>query len=421
MTGAGLDTSEAAARALDDADPLTPLRDRFLLPQAAERWPAAYLAGNSLGLQPRTARAAVESVLDDWATRGVEGWFEGPQPWMDLEGEIVELTAPIVGARPGELITANSLTIDLHLLLTAAYRPAGRRTAILIDGPTFPSDRYAVVSHLRALGRDPDRDLITVRPRTGEATLREDDLMAAIREHRDDLAMVLLAGVNYATGQALDVARLTGAAHEAGAIAAWDLAHAAGNVPLALHDADVDVAAWCTYKYMNGGPGAVAQVFIHERLAGDPAAPRLAGWWGNDPATRFEMTETFRPGAGADGFRASTPAMLSLAPIAASLTIFDDVGMAALRARSVVLTAYLESLIDTFVPDASIVTPRDPASRGAQLSVRVADAKGRVAALATHGVIADMREPDIIRLAPAPLYNGYHDAWRAATALAATA
>ena len=421
MTGAVVDTSEAVARALDEADPLAAMRDRFLLPVTADGSTAAYLAGNSLGLQPRTAGARITSVLDAWATRGVEGWFDGPQPWMDLEAEVSERTAPIVGARPGELITANSLTIDLHLLLAAAYRPGGRRTAILVDAPTFPSDRYAVTSHLRARGRDPELDLIVVRPRPGESTVREHDLEAAIHEHRARLALVLLAGVNYATGQALDVTRLTAAVHAAGAVAAWDFAHAAGNVPLSLHDDDVDIAAWCTYKYLNGGPGSIAQLFLHERLAGDPATPRLAGWWGNDPVTRFEMAETFRPGPGADGFRVSTPPMLSLAPIAASLSIFEEVGMARLRQKSIALTGYLESLIDALVPDATVLTPRDPDARGAQLSVRVADAAGRVADLATHGVIADMREPDIIRLAPAPLYTGYHDAWRAATALAATA
>ena len=257
--------------------------------------------------------------------------------------------------------------------------------------------------------------------RTGEGLLRPDDLDAAIHEHRHRLALGLLAGVNYATGQLLDIGRHTGALHEAGALAMWDLAHAAGNVPLALHDDHVDAAAWCTYKYLNAGPGAIGQLFLHERLAADARTPRLAGWWGNDPATRFVMAETFEPGPGADGFRVSTPPLLSLAPIAASLAIFDEVGMPALRARSIALTAYLEALLDARVPDATVVTPRDPASRGAQLSVRLPEAPRRLAALEALDVVADFREPDIIRLAPAPLYNSFEDAWRAADALAMTA
>jgi kynureninase len=420
VTAAGTDHGEDHARQRDAADPLAGYRDRFLLPRAPDGTPKVYLAGQSLGAQPASARAVVEAELDAWARLGVDGWFAAKRAWLDVDGAIREPTATLVGARSGEITTMNTLTVNLHLLFATFFRPAGTRTAILIDAPTFPSDRYAVESQLLLHGLDPARDLIVVRPRDGEALLRTEDLEGAIHEHRDRLAVALLAGVNYATGQVHEIERLTAAVHKAGAFALWDLAHAVGNVPLALHDADVDGAAWCTYKYLNGGPGSTGQVFVQERHASDASAPRLTGWWGNEPATRFEMAETFEPAPGADGWRISTPPILSLAPIRASLAIFEEVGMPALRARSVQLTGYLEGLIDALVPDVEILTPRDPAARGAQLSLRVPDATRRLAALEAAGVIADFREPDIIRVAPVPLYNTYHDVWRAARALAAT-
>jgi kynureninase len=420
LTPTAAELGEAHARSLDAADPLAPLRDRFRLPLTADGHPKTYLAGMSLGAQPVEARAEVEIELDAWARLGVDGWFVQERAWMEADDVIRESTASLVGARPGEVATLNTLTVNLHLLFATFFRPAGTRTAILIDAPTFPSDRYAVESQLRLHGLDPARDLIVVRPREGEALLRTEDLEAAIHEHRDRLAVALLAGVNYATGQAHDIERLTAAVRGAGAIALWDLAHAAGNIPLALHDAEVDGAAWCTYKYLNSGPGAIAQLFVHERHAADASAPRLSGWWGNDPATRFEMAETFRPARGADAWRISTPPILSLAPIRASLAIFDEVGIEALRRKSIRLTAYLEGLLDALVPDAEILTPRDPAARGAQLSLRVTDAPSRLAALEAAGVSADFREPDIIRVAPVPLYNTFRDAWGAVQVLAGT-
>jgi kynureninase len=416
-SGGGRDAAD-----LDAADPLATFRSRFVLPRTAAGRPVAYLAGNSLGAQPSTARAAVEAVIDRWATDAVDGWFAPDRPWADMERDLAGPTARIVGARPHEVTTANTLTVNLHLLMAAGYRPQGARTAILIDAPSFPSDRYAVESHLRHRGLDPARDLLVVRPRAGEATLRVDDLEAAIRDAGGRLAMTLLAGVNYATGQRLDIGRLTAAAHDVGAMAVWDLAHAAGNVPLALHDDQVDAAAWCTYKYLNSGPGALAQLFVHERhlRPGAGSMAHLAGWWGNDPATRFAMAEGFAPGTGADAWRISTPPLLSLAPIAASLAIFDEAGMAALRAKSLALTAFLAAQVEALVTDATILTPRHPEERGAQLSIRLPDARRRLDALATLGVIGDHREPDIIRLAPVPLYNTFDDCRRAAEALAAT-
>lgn len=420
MTSVRPAIGEATARALDAADPLRGWRDRFDLPLGSDGQPAAYLAGMSLGARPREAKAAVERVLDAWARSGVEAWF-GPDGWIDAEGATREATARLVGARPSEVATLNSLTIDLHLLLSAFFRPTGRRSMIVLDAPTFPSDRYAVESQLRHHGLDPAIDLLVVGPRRGEARVRSEDLEAALHEHRDRIALTLFAGVNYATGQLLDIGRLTAAAHDVGALAGWDLAHAAGNVPLRLHDDGVDFAAWCTYKYLNSGPGALAQIFVHDDHATAMRDRRLAGWWGNAEATRFEMADRIDPAPGAAGWRISTPPILSLAPIAVSLAMFDEVGMTALRERSVALTAYLEMAVESLVPDAEIITPRDPTARGSQLSIRLLDAATRLAAIEALDVAADFREPDIVRMAPVPLYVTYHDAWRAARALADTA
>jgi kynureninase len=421
MTVSPFAVDEATARHLDAIDPLAQIREQFVLPSDAAGRPKAYLAGNSLGAQPRAAAGAVAAEVDRWGRLAVDGWFTRVRPWLDAERALAEMTGRLVGARVGEVTTANTLTVNLHMLMASFFRPAGARTTILIDAPTFPSDRYAVESQLRHRGLDPATELVVVGPRAGEATIRIDDIEAAIHEHRDRLAMTLLAGVNYATGQASDIARLTEAAHRAGAVAGWDLAHAAGNLPLALHDSDVDFAAWCTYKYLNSGPGAPGQLFVHERHAQDARTPRLAGWWGNEPSTRFLMAERFEPAPGADGWRISTPPILSLAPIGVSLAIFDEVGMDAIRHKSMALTSYFQALIEALVPDATILTPREPEHRGAQLSIRVPDAHARLAALEGQDVIGDLREPDIIRLAPAPLYNSWHDAWRAARALASTA
>jgi kynureninase len=410
--------TEADALARDAADPLSALRDRFLIPTARDGTPAIYLAGQSLGLQPRTVRAAIETELDAWARLGVDAWFDPGRPWFTRDLTLREPMARVVGARPDEIGLMNSLTVDIHLLLTSFFRPAGRRRAILTDGPLFPSDRHALTSHLAARGLDPNADLIVVEPRAGEATLRIDDLEAAIADQADELALVFLAGVNFATGQALEIGRLTAAGHAAGALVGWDLAHAAGNIELALHDDDVDFAAWCTYKYLNGGPGAVASVFVHERHGRDPSIPRLGGWWGMDPDERFDMEPRYRPAAGAAGWSLSTTPILALVPIAASLAIIDEVGMPALRARSVALTGYLEGLLDDLPVE--VMTPREAAARGAQLSLRFEDAGSMLETLARDGIVADERSPDIIRVAPVPLYNTYHDAWQLADVLRRT-
>ena len=407
--------SEADALARDQADPLSRFRERFHLPDGPDGNPAVYLAGQSLGLQPRTVRAAVQAELDAWARLGIDGHFAPGRPWFTYDDLLREPMARIVGARRSEVAILNSLTVNIHMLLASFFRPTGGRRRILTDAPLFPSDRHALTSHLAHRGLDPATDLIVVGPRSGESTVRTSDLEGAIAEHAEDLALVFLGGVNFATGQLQDIQRLTDFGHAAGAIVGWDLAHAAGNVELSLHDWDVDVAVWCTYKYLNGGPGSVGAIFVNDRHGRDPSVPRLAGWWGVDPTHRFDMEGPFVPGDGAAGWKASNPPVLALAPMAASLAIFDEVGMPALRARSVALTGYLSSLLDDLPVE--VLTPRDPAARGCQLSLRFVAAESVLGMLAARGVVADFRAPDIIRVAPVPLYNTHHDAWRLAELL----
>jgi kynureninase len=412
-------STEAEALALDAADPLSAYRHRFLLPDGPEGPggpPAIYLAGNSLGLQPKAVRPAMEAQLDRWARLGVEGWFEADDPWFTYDETFREPMARVVGARPSEVEVLNTLTVNLHLMLASFFRPEGARRKILTDAPIFPSDRHALDSHLMWRGLDPTSDLIVVGPRSGEDTVRVEDLEGAIAEHGPSAALVLLDGVNFATGQALPVRRLTAAAHDVGAIVGWQLAHAAGNVPLALHDDDVDFAVWCTYKYLNGGPGSIGSIFVHERHSRPGAdLPRLTGWWGATPDHRFDPTGPFVPDTGAAAWKVSTAPLFNMVPLAASLAIFDEVGLPALRERSVRLTGYLEGLLRE--QGVEILTPTDPEARGAQLSLRFPDAPAVLENLNRSGVIADFRAPDIIRVAPTPLYNGFHDAWRLAQIL----
>jgi kynureninase len=405
---------EAEALERDAADPLRAWRDRFLLPVGPGGAPAIYLAGQSLGLQPRTARAAIDRELAAWSGRGVDAWFDPGRPWFTSTERLREPMARLVGARPTEVAVLNALTVNIHLLLASFFRPAGRRR-ILADGPLFPSDRHALTSHLAQRGLNPSTDLVVVEPHDGSSTVRTAELEAAIREHGDQLALVWLAGVNFATGQAHDIERLTAAGHAVGAMVGWDLAHAVGNVELALHDWDVDVAAWCTYKYLNGGPGSVGAIFVNDRHGQDPMVPRLGGWWGIAPDHRFDMADAFDPAPGAGGWETSTPPILALAALEASLAIFDEVGMQALRAKSVALTGYLEALLADVAVE--VITPADPDARGAQLSLRFDHAEAILEQLAARGVVADFRAPDIIRVAPIPLYNTFHEAWRFAQIL----
>jgi kynureninase len=406
---------EAFAREQDRLDPLAPFRERFHIPPGADGRPCVYLCGNSLGLQPRAARALVEQELDDWARLGVEGHFRGRSPWYGYHEQFRESGAHLVGALPGEVVMMNSLTVNLHLMMATFYRPSERRTKLLVDEPTFPSDLYAVASQVRHHGLDPAEHLLKVGPRPGEDLLREEDVEALLQERGEEVALCLFNGVNFLTGQFLDVARLTRAAHEAGCVAGWDLAHAAGNVVLRLHEWDVDFAAWCSYKYLNAGPGAVAGVFVHERHGANRGLPRLAGWWGNDPATRFRMQleSEFMPREGADGWQVSNPPILALAPLRASLDLFDEAGVTSLRVKSERLTGYLEWLLDR-LPSGTVevVTPREPSRRGCQLSLRVRGGRAVLRQLEEAGVVCDFREPDVIRVAPVPLYNTFDDVRR---------
>lgn len=415
----------ADADELDRTDP-APMRDRFeLLPAQAATGFAhrAYFAGNSLGLLPHAARVDLAEVLDSWSVRAVEGHFRGERPWTELTERLSAPMAALVGARPHETIIANTLTVNVHLLLLAFYRPAGRRTVLLTEAGPFPSDGYAAASQARLHGLDPAEAVVTLTPRAGEHLLRTDDIVATIERLGDTLACVLLPGIAFRSGQLLDMPAITAAAHRVGANAVWDLAHAAGNVPLALHDWDVDGAAWCTYKYLNSGPGAAAGLFVHERHVDRTDLPRLDGWWGNAADTRFEMRADIDRGPGALGWQISCPPVLAMTPIAASLTVFHDAGgMEVLRARSVRLTGYLERVFDAVATERSfgVATSRLLHERGAQLSVLVDDAKAVADALVEHhDVVPDERPPNIVRFAPTPLYSTYEDCWRAGAALAA--
>jgi kynureninase len=416
------DPSEDFACRQDAADPLRPFRDQFLFPRRPDGRPVVYLSGHSLGLQPVGVRALVEQELDDWARLGVEGHFHGKTPWYSYHEMLRDAGAGLVGALPHEVVFMNSLTVNLHLMLATFYLPAGRRRCILTDEPAFPSDLYALQSQLRHHGHDPCDALLTVRPRQGEHIVRMEDVEDVLERRGEEIAVVWWNAVNFLTGQLSELRRLTTAAQQRqGCLVGLDLAHAAGNVPLSLHEWGVDFAIWCSYKYLNGGPGAIGGCFVHERHGRNTSLPRLAGWWGNEPATRFrmQMQPQFVPRPGADGWQISNPPILSMAPLRASLAQFDAAGMDALRAKSQRLTAYLQALLDCLPPGRfEQITPRDPAQRGAMLSLVVHDRpRALVDALEAAGVVCDFREPNVVRVAPVPLYNGYHDVWTFADVL----
>lgn len=422
MTHEFRDDLEYAA-ALDAADPLTAYRERFVIPTASSGEPVHYFTGNSLGLMPKRARDIVEGELDDWARHGVEGHHRAERPWYPYHENFRETGARLVGANPHEVVMMNTLTTNLHLMMVSFFQPTAERYKILIEYPAFPSDVYAVKSQLAFHDIDPSDGLIEIRPREGEHTIREEDIEAVLEREGDAIALVMIGGVNFFTGQFFDLERITRAAKARGCRVGFDLAHTAGNVPLRLHDWGVDFAVWCSYKYLNSGPGAVAGCFVHEANGNDPTLKRFAGWWGNDPATRFQMhlIPDFVPHGGAEAWQLSNPSVLAMAPLIASLEIFDEVGMEQLRAKSERLTAYLAFLLDG--ADAGVfevITPSDPAARGAQLSILVHDRpKERFAALEARGVVADFREPNVIRVAPAPLYNTFSDVWALADAIRA--
>ena len=419
MPQIGYRTDAEFVREMDAADPLAGYRDRFYIPLNADGSEVIYFTGNSLGLMPKTARGFFAQQLDDWQKLAVEGHVKAKHPWLPYHEFLTEQTARIIGAKPIETVVMNSLTVNLHLLLVSFFKPVGERRKVVIEKGAFPSDHYAIESQIRCHGLDPRETLIELAPREGESTLRTEDIVEAIERDGDSIATVLLGGVNYYSGQAFDMETITEAGHRVGAMVGFDLAHAVGNLELRMHDWDVDFAVWCSYKYLNGGPGAVAGAFVNERFANSFDLCRLAGWWGHDKDSRFLMGPEFRPIPGAEGWQISNPPILQMAALRASLEIFDEVGMRALREKSEKLTGYLEFLIDEIGDDRiSIVTPRDPAQRGCQLSIRV---KGGDRSLheriVSHGVSADWREPDVIRVTPVPLYNKYAEVHRFAEIL----
>jgi kynureninase len=399
---------------LDAADTLGKYREKFLFPEGKNGKPAIYLCGNSLGLQPKTVRSQLDQELNDWARLGVKGHHHAGSPWLPYHEQFREPGARLVGAKSGEVVMMNSLTANLHLMMVSFYRPVGKRTKILIEASAFPSDTYAVKSQIRYHGLDPKEHLLIVKPREGETTIRTEDVLEIIDREGETLALTMMGGVQYFTGQVMDIPVITAAARKAGAQAGWDLAHAVGNIPLSLHDWDVDFAAWCNYKYLNSGPGAVAGCFVHERNGKDASLPRFAGWWGNDPKTRFKLhlIEDFVPHEGADGWQLSNPPILALAPLKASLALFEEAGMAALRKKSMALTNYLLKRLDEIGGGKiEVITPRDEAARGSQLSLRVkGGADAMLTKLEDEGIIADFRAPDVLRVALAPLYNNFDDA-----------
>lgn len=404
----------AYAQEQDHEDQLRYFREHFYIPKFQGK-DTVYLCGNSLGLQPKSARAALEEEMEKWAKLGVEGHFTEENPWFTYHKNLAEPTARLVGAKPSEVVVMNQLTVNLHLMLVSFYRPQGQRYKILTEAGAFPSDQYALETQVKFHGYAPEDAIVEIAPRPGENTWRPEDILQTIRDHGDSIALVLMGGVHYYTGQVFDMAAIAQTAHEVGAHCGFDLAHAAGNVPLRLHDWDVDFAVWCTYKYLNSGPGGTSGVFVHERHGNNPDLPRFAGWWGHNQEERFQMKKGFIPMSGAEGWQLSNSQILPLAVHKASLNVFEEAGMEKLRAKSERLTGYLEFLIQELnqpKEDLEIITPSDPSARGCQLSLLV-NRNGRqlFETLMANGFILDWREPNVIRVAPTPLYNTFEDVY----------
>ena len=402
------------ARQLDNKDPLKSFRDKFHFPNFHKK-KILYFTGNSLGLQPKKAAEYIQEELADWAKFGVEGHFHAKRPWYSYHENLCEMTAKIVGAKPVEVVVTHSLTTNLHLLLVSFYRPQGKRTKIICEAKAFPSDQYVLESQVNFHGLTQE-NIVEVFPRAGEELIHLEDILAKIQELGDELALVMFGGVNYYTGQLFDLQKITAAAHAVGAIAGFDLAHATGNVNLQLHDWNVDFATWCGYKYLNSSPGGVSGIFVHERHANDSSLPRFAGWWGHDKEARFQMEKGFQPLAGAEGWQLSNAPVLGMAAHLAALEIFEEAGMDKIGEKRDLITSYLEFVIDNISENYKekcsfeLITPRDKKQRGSQLSIKVMgqgiELFKRICAL---GVLADWREPNVIRLAPVPLYTSYED------------
>lgn len=410
-----LENNLAFAKAQDEADELKDFRNQFLFPKHNNK-EFIYLCGNSLGLQPKVAKEVIGTQLDNWANLAVEGWFDGNEPWMFYHKELKKLMAPIVGALPEEVCPMNTLTVNLHLLMVSFYQPKGKRFKIIMEGGAFPSDQYAIESQVRFHGFDPKDAIIEVFPRKGEQTLRTEDIVAKIEGSKEEIALVLFGGINYYTGQWYNMEAVTKAGHSIGAIVGWDLAHAAGNVPIKLHDWDIDFACWCSYKYQNSGPGGISGIFVHEKHFGNDKLNRFAGWWGYQENRRFKMEKGFIPETGADGWQISCTQVMPMALYHASLQIFEKAGfIQPLRNKSIALTKYLEFIINQVNIELGqeqykIITPTNPKDRGAQLSI-IAKEKGKQIfdGLVENSILGDWREPDVIRLSPIPLYNSFED------------
>ena len=404
---------EPYAVAMDARDPLAKFRERFHVPKTESGEECIYLCGHSLGLQPKSSRTYLEREMKDWAGLGVEGHFHAKNPWMPYHRLLTEQTAALVGAEPVEVVVMNSLTVNLHLMMASFYRPTPQRHKIMIERGAFPSDQYAVKSQISFHNYEPSTSLIELTPREGESCIRDEDIESLINREGESIALILLGGVNYATGQYFNLPEITTLGHDKGCIVAFDLAHVVGNIPLRLHDWGPDFAVWCSYKYLNGGPGCVAGCFVHQRHSQAWDLPRYAGWWGHDERTRFEMGPDFNPMPGAEGWQLSNPPILALAPLRASMEIFSEAGMERLREKGLLLTGYMQFLLrEKASEEFSIITPSDPERRGAQLSIRLASGRGVCGRLLTEGVIGDWREPDTYRVAAVPLYNSFRDVYR---------
>tara|TARA_B100000795_G_scaffold111611_1_gene82433 strand:- start:25885 stop:27213 length:1329 start_codon:yes stop_codon:yes gene_type:complete len=405
------------AKELDKSDELSVYRNEFIFPQH-DGENCIYLTGNSLGLQPKGAKAALQQELDDWGKYGVEGHFEAKNPWFAYHEMFADPLSEIVGAKPMEVVAMNGLTTNLHLMMVSFYRPTKERFKIICEGKAFPSDQYALETQVKHHGLKPDDVLVELEPREGEHTIRTEDVLKAIEEVGSELALVMIGGVNYYTGQVFDMKTITEAGQRQGAYVGWDLAHGAGNVPLELHDWNVDFACWCSYKYLNSGPGSIAGVFVHERHCNNPELPRFAGWWGHDKETRFLMEKGFNPIRSAESWQLSNAPVLAMAVHKVAIDLHSKIGMKALREKSQKLTRFLEFCIEQVSENHSnaifeIITPSNPEERGAQLSILV-HGKGKQLFdyLTKNGVIADWREPNVIRIAPVPIYNSFEDCYR---------
>ncbi|MEE9374617.1 MAG: kynureninase [Saprospiraceae bacterium] len=419
MSAKIFELSREYAQKLDLEDELREYKEHFHLPKQMNGKTFVYLCGNSLGLQPKSTEANIQQELLDWKNLGVEGHFHAKNPWMPYHEFLTGAMAKVVGAKPIEVVVMNTLTVNLHLMMISFYQPRGKRNKIVIEADAFPSDRYAVESQIRFHKLDPKECLIEIKAREGEYCLREEDILEVIDEQGGDTALVMLGNTNYYTGQYFNMKTISTHAHSQGCMVGFDCAHGVGNVHLDLHESGCDFAVWCNYKYLNAGPGSLGGAFVHERHSKAHNLPRLEGWWGHDQNTRFKMRDDFSPTPGVEAWQLSNPPILSMVAVWSSLQLFDEVGMDRLRKKSVSLTGYLEYLVKTLGDEViNVITPSNPAQRGSQLSIQVKKADKNIYNKITKaGVIADWREPDVIRVAPVAMYNSHEDVYNFYTIL----